>query len=83
MDATLSDLPGLQPPEQLDSAITIRITNTDRERLQRAAADLDVPVGRLLRAIARRALAGERTNAGIAQSRCQGAAWALHRSMHC
>ena len=57
MGTTLSDLPDLRPPEQLDSAITIRISNTDRQRLERAAADLDVPVGRLLRAIARRALA--------------------------
>ena len=57
MSTTLLDLPDLRLPEQLDSAITIRITNTDREALERAAVDLGVPVSRLLRAIARRALA--------------------------
>ncbi len=61
MDSTLANLPDLRPQQQLDSAITIRITNTDRKRLERAAAELGVPVGRLLRAIARRALAEAET----------------------
>jgi len=54
----LADLPDLQPRQrELDSTLTLRLSNTDREGLERAAAELGVPVGRLLRAIARRALA--------------------------
>ena len=57
-NTTLADLPDLQPRQrELDSMLTIRLSNTDRERLERAAAELGVPVGRLLRAIARKALA--------------------------
>ncbi len=57
-NTTLADLPDLQPRQrELDTTLTIRMASVDRERLERAAADLDVPVGRLLRAIARRALA--------------------------
>ncbi len=54
---TLTDLPDLRPRDQLDTTLTIRLTTADREQMERAAAELDVPVGRLLRAIARRALA--------------------------
>lgn len=54
---TLTELPDLQPRDQLDTTLTIRLTTADREQLERTASELDVPVGRLLRAIARRALA--------------------------
>ena len=62
LNTTLADLPDLQPRQrELDGSLTIRISNTDRGRLERAAAELGVPVGRLLRAIARRALAEAET----------------------
>ena len=58
----LADLPDLQPRQrELNGSLTIRLSNTDRERLERAAGELGVPVGRLLRAIARRALAEAET----------------------
>lgn len=56
MHTTLSDLPDLRPPEHLDSAITIRIASADRERIERTAMDLGVPVGRLVRATVLRAM---------------------------
>ena len=55
----LAALPDLHPRarRELDTTITIRMSSTDRDRLERTAAELGVPVGRLLRAIARQALA--------------------------
>jgi predicted DNA binding CopG/RHH family protein len=41
---------------ELDASLTIRIASRDRERLERAAAEVGVPAGQLLRAIVRKAL---------------------------
>ncbi len=53
----MAELPDLRLQDQLDTTVTVRLTTHDRKRLERAAAELNVPVGRLLRAITRRALA--------------------------
>ena len=54
----LADLPGLRPtPRELGTAMSIRLSRNDRELLERRAAELGVAPSRLLRAIARRALA--------------------------
>jgi hypothetical protein len=60
----LADLPDLhpRPRRELDSVLTIRLSSVDRERLERAARELGVSPGRLLRAIARQALGDEADN---------------------
>jgi len=56
----LAQLPDLKPQRELDTTFSVRLSAEDRERLGRAASELGVSPGRLLRAIARRALsAGE------------------------
>ena len=46
----LLDLPGMRP-RQLDAALTLRLSTEERARLDRAAADLGVPVARLVRVL--------------------------------
>lgn len=53
----LEDLPGLRRSEPLDEQIVVRVSTTDREQLERTAARLGVPAGRLARAILRQVLA--------------------------
>jgi hypothetical protein len=58
MSSPLLDLPDLQPRQrELDATFTVRLSRRDREALEREAKRLEVKPGRLLRAIARRALA--------------------------
>lgn len=54
----LIDLPGLKPSAPLDSNFTLRISSDQRQELERAAAELGVPPGKLVRAVLQQALAG-------------------------
>lgn len=58
MRSKLADLPGVRRGEVLEEQLVLRVTREDRERLNRAAAEVGVPAGRLARAILRHVLGG-------------------------
>jgi hypothetical protein len=52
----LLDLPDLRPQPELGATLTVRLTRSDRHRIDALARELGVPPGRLARAILRHAL---------------------------
>jgi hypothetical protein len=65
---SLRTLPELQPIEHLTETVAVRITAAERRRLEGIAAEIGAPVGRLVRAVLRRALAETESKSPAAQA---------------
>lgn len=66
MTATLANLPDLRSRAELNQTFSLRLSTGDRQQLERAAQELGVAPGRLVRALVRKALAETAPVGGVA-----------------